>query len=144
MHHDRHRHIRTAQTKCPFRISDIVHLFPVQIAQYFSRVRVLTVCPPPPGFFLTPKTCYFLHFTSILVGPSGSGKTTLLDLLGGRKTRSVGRQEGQIVIDGVSERGARGGGKGPTGSAYVMQASDIYGRGHHAYIFGYMYTLVPM
>ncbi|CAN0354381.1 unnamed protein product, partial [Hapterophycus canaliculatus] len=36
-----------------------------------------------------------------ILGPSGSGKTTLLDLLGGRKTGSVGRQEGEIVVDGV-------------------------------------------
>ncbi|CAN0402206.1 unnamed protein product, partial [Ectocarpus sp. 8 AP-2014] len=39
-----------------------------------------------------------------IMGPSGSGKTTLLDLLGGRKTRSVGRQEGDIVVDGVFGR----------------------------------------
>lgn len=54
-------------------------------------------------------------------GPSGSGKTTLLDLLGGRKTGSVGRQEGEIVVDGVLGREGGVGTRGAGGSAYVMQ-----------------------
>lgn len=55
------------------------------------------------------------------IGPSGSGKTTLLDLLGGRKTGSVGRQEGEIVVDGVLGREGGVGNRGAGGSAYVMQ-----------------------
>lgn len=51
-------------------------------------------------------------------GPSGSGKTTLLDLLGGRKTKSAGRQEGEIIVDGVLGSG------GGASSAYVMQVRN--------------------
>lgn len=59
-------------------------------------------------------------------GPSGSGKTTLLDLIGGRKTPSVGRREGDIIIDGLmtKEEGTRS--RGLAGSAYVMQARNAW------------------
>eukprot|EP00903_Cladosiphon_okamuranus_P016410 g15131.t1 len=56
-----------------------------------------------------------------IMGPSGSGKTTLLDLLGGRKTKSAGRQEGTIIVDG--ELGSGGG----ANSAYVMQDNVHHG-----------------
>lgn len=57
-------------------------------------------------------------------GPSGSGKTTLLDLIAGRKTPSYGRQEGDVIVDGVrrlqgtsDDRTSHAG----SGNAYVMQ-----------------------
>eukprot|EP00752_Nemacystus_decipiens_P008555 g7642.t1 len=56
-----------------------------------------------------------------IMGPSGSGKTTLLDLLGGRKTKSAGRQEGEIIVDGVL------GSAGGANSAYVMQDNVHHG-----------------
>lgn len=56
---------------------------------------------------------------ALLAGPSGSGKTTLLDLLAGRKTPSTGRQEGDIIVDGVMrEQGKR---TSPSIMAYVTQ-----------------------
>ncbi|CAN0429715.1 unnamed protein product [Ascophyllum nodosum] len=60
-----------------------------------------------------------------VLGPSGSGKTTLLDLLGGRKTPSVGRREGDIIVDGVMARGGGGASPGLAGNAYVMQARGL-------------------
>ena len=65
----------------------------------------------------------FFLFFFFFEGPSGSGKTTLLDLLGGRKTKSAGRQEGTIIIDGMLGSG------GGASSAYVMQVRG--GNAHH-------------
>lgn len=64
-------------------------------------------------------------------GPSGSGKTTLLDLLAGRKTPSYGKQEGDIVVDGVRRiQGADINNNIGSGTAYVMQV-----RGHFVSFF---------
>lgn len=74
------------------------------------------------SFFFLVRFFYFfsIFFCCCAVeGPSGSGKTTLLDLLGGRKTRSAGRQEGDIIVDGVLGSG------GGASSAYVMQVRGL-------------------